>query len=78
MKWKRHCIRSEKATEYKISHSNFGSTVGKTSLVDAADIAKQFEEKGAGDTNSNNATDSTEKRKTPTWKSQWMITETTR
>ena len=51
----------KKATEYKISHSNFGSTVGKTSLVDAADIAKQFEEKGAGDTNSNNATDSTEK-----------------
>ena len=51
----------KKATEYKISHSNFGSTVGKTSLVDTADIAKQFEEKGAGDTNSNNATDSTEK-----------------
>ena len=51
----------KKATEYKISHSNFGSTVGKTSLVDAADIAKQFEEKGAGDTNSNNAIDSTEK-----------------
>ena len=51
----------KKATEYKISHSNFGSTVGKTSLVDAADIAKQFEEKGAGDTNSNNATDSAEK-----------------
>lgn len=51
----------KKATEYKISHSNFGSTVGKTSLVDAADIAKQFEEKGAGDTNSNNATDNTEK-----------------
>ena len=51
----------KKATEYRISHSNFGSTVGKTSLVDAADIAKQFEEKGAGDTNSNNATDNTEK-----------------
>ena len=51
----------KKATEYKISHSNFGSTVGKTSLVDAADIAKQFEEKGAGDTNSNNAIDNTEK-----------------
>ena len=51
----------KKATEYKISHSNFGSTVGKTSLVDVADIAKQFEEKGAGDTNSNNATDNTEK-----------------
>lgn len=51
----------KKATEYKISHSNFGSTVGKTSLVDAKDIAKQFEEKGAGDTNSNKATDNTEK-----------------
>lgn len=54
-------VNLKKATEYQISHSNFGSTVGKTSLVDAADIAKQFEDKGAGDTNSNNATDNTEK-----------------
>ena len=51
----------KKATEYQISHSNFGSTVGKTSLVDAADIAKQFEDKGADDTKSNNRTDASEK-----------------
>ena len=30
----------KKATEYQISHSSFGSTVGKTSLVDAADSSK--------------------------------------
>ena len=51
----------KKATGYQISHSNFGSTVGKTSLVDAADIARQFEDKGAGDTKSNNKTDASEK-----------------
>ena len=51
----------KKATEYQISHSSFGSTVGKTSLVDAADIARQFEDKGAGDTKSNNRTDASEK-----------------
>ena len=51
----------KKATEYQISHSSFGSTVGKTSLVDAADIAKQFEDKGADDTKSNNRTDASEK-----------------
>ena len=51
----------KKATEYQISHSSFGSTVGKTSLVDAADIARQFEDKGADDTKSNNRTDASEK-----------------
>ena len=51
----------KKATEDQISHSSFGSTVGKTSLVDAADIARQFEDKGAGDTKSNNRTDASEK-----------------
>lgn len=51
----------KKATEYQISHSSFGSTVGKTSLVDAADIARQFEDEGAGDTKSNNKTDASEK-----------------
>jgi len=50
----------KKATEYQISHSSFGSTVGKTSLVDAADIARQFEDKGADDTKSNNKTDASE------------------
>ena len=54
-------VNLKKATEYQISHSNFGSTVGKTSLVDAADIAKQFEDKGADDTKSNNRTDASEK-----------------
>ena len=54
-------VNLKKATEYQISHSSFGSTVGKTSLVDAADIAKQFEDKGADDTKSNNRTDASEK-----------------
>ena len=54
-------VNLKKATEYQISHSNFGSTVGKTSLVDAANIAKQFEDKGADDTKSNNRTDASEK-----------------
>lgn len=51
----------EKATEYQISHIYFGSADGKTALVDAKDIAKQFEDRGAGDTTGNNATDRTEK-----------------
>ena len=51
----------KKATPYQISHSKYGSVNGKTSLVDAKDIAKQFEDRGAGDTKGNNATDRTEK-----------------
>ena len=51
----------EKATEYQISHIYFGSADGKTALVDAKDIAKQFEDRGVGDTTGNNATDRTEK-----------------
>ena len=51
----------KKATPYQISHSKYGSVNGKTSLVDAKDIAKQFEDRGAGDTTGNNATDKTEK-----------------
>ena len=51
----------KKATEYQISHKKYGSVNGKTALVDAKDIAKQFEDRGAGDTTGNNATDRTEK-----------------
>ena len=51
----------KKATPYQISHSKYGSVNGKTALVDAKDIAKQFEDRGAGDTTGNNATDKTEK-----------------
>ena len=51
----------KKATPYQISHKKYGSVNGKTALVDAKDIAKQFEERGAGDTTGNNATDRTEK-----------------
>ena len=51
----------KKATPYLISHSKYGSVNGKTALVDAKDIAKQFEDRGAGDTTGNNATDKTEK-----------------
>lgn len=51
----------KKATPYKISHSKYGSVNGKTALVDAKDIAKQFEDRGASDTTGNNATDKTEK-----------------
>ena len=51
----------KKATPYQISHSKYGSVNGKTSLVDAKDIAKQFEDRGAGDTKGNNAMDKTEK-----------------
>lgn len=51
----------KKATPYQISHSKYGSVNGKTALVDAKDIAKQFEDRGAGDTTGNNATDRTEK-----------------
>ena len=51
----------KKATPYQISHSKYGSVNGKTSLVDAKNIAKQFEDRGAGDTTGNNATDRTEK-----------------
>ena len=50
----------KKATEYQISHSNFGSTVGKTSLVDAADIARQFADDG-DQTTTNRKTDKDEK-----------------
>ena len=51
----------KKATPYLISHKAYGQAVGRTSLVDAQDIAKQFEDRGAGDTTGNNATDRTEK-----------------
>ena len=51
----------KKATPYQISHRKYGSVNGKTALVDAKDIAKQFEDRGAGDTTGNNATDRTEK-----------------
>ena len=51
----------KKATEYQISHKKYGSVNGRTALVDAKDIAKQFEDRGAGDTTGNNATDRTEK-----------------
>ena len=40
----------KKATEYQISHQKYGSVIGKTALVDAMDIARQFEDKGANDT----------------------------
>ncbi len=42
----------EKGTEYKIEGDVLGSTTGKTALVDAEDIAKQFEDK-QGDTKAN-------------------------
>lgn len=42
----------EKGTEYKIEGDVLGSTTGKTALVDAEDIAKQFEDK-QGDTKTN-------------------------
>ena len=51
----------DKAAYYLISHKAYGQAVGRTSLVDAKDIAKQFEDRGAGDTKGNNATDRTEK-----------------
>lgn len=51
----------KKATPYQISHRKYGSVNGKTSLVDAKDIAKQFEDRGASDTTGNNAMDKTEK-----------------
>lgn len=51
----------KKATPYQISHKKYGSVNGKTALVDAKDIAKQFEDRGAGDTTGNNAPDRTEK-----------------
>ena len=41
-----------KGTEYKIEGDVLGSTTGKTALVDAEDIAKQFEDK-QGDTKAN-------------------------
>ena len=40
----------KKATEYQISHKKYGSVIGKTALVDAMDIARRFEDKGANDT----------------------------
>ncbi len=42
----------EKGTEYEIEGDVLGSTTGKTALVDAEDIAKQFEDK-QGDTKAN-------------------------
>ena len=40
----------KKATQYQISHKKYGSVIGKTALVDAKDIARQFEDEGANDT----------------------------
>ena len=51
----------EKAAKYQISHKDYGTATGRTSLVDAADIAKQFEDETSGNTESNNKTDETEK-----------------
>ena len=36
----------KKATPYQISHKKYGSVNGKTALVDAKDIAKQFADDG--------------------------------
>ena len=59
----------EKATEYQISHKIYGSTTATTSLVDAADIAKQFTTAGDA-TSTNSATDLTEKA----WNSKVDVT----
>ena len=49
----------KKATPYQISHSKYGSVNGKTSLVDAKDIAKQFADDG-DQTTTNGKTDKNE------------------
>ena len=59
----------EKATEYQIAHKIYGSTTATTSLVDAADIAKQFTTKDDA-TSTNSATDLTEKA----WNSKVEVT----
>ena len=53
----------EKGTEYKIDGDVLGSTTGKTALVDAEDIAKQFEDK-QGDTKTNGEKGKDERQKT--------------
>ena len=54
----------EKGTEYKIDGDVLGSTTGKTALVDAEDIAKQFEDK-QGDTKTNGEKGKDEKAENP-------------
>ena len=54
----------EKGTEYKIEGDVLGSTTGKTALVDAEDIAKQFEDK-QGDTKANGKKDKDEEAENP-------------
>lgn len=54
----------EKGTEYKIKGDVLGSTTGKTALVDAEDIAKQFEDK-QGDTKANGKKDKDEEAENP-------------
>ena len=68
----------KKATEYKISHSNFGSTVGKTSLVTQRTLRSSSKRKVQAIQTATMPQTAQKKRKTPTWKSQWMITATTR
>ncbi len=60
----------EKNTEYTIASELFGAANGKTLSVDAYEIAKAFEETNKGDTQSNNATDETEKA----WNSNVEVT----
>lgn len=50
----------DKAEYYLISHKAYGQAVGRTSLVDAEDIAKQFADDG-DQTTTNGKTDKTEK-----------------
>ena len=50
----------DKAAYYLISHKAYGQAVGRTSLVDAQDIAKQFADDG-DQTTTNGKTDKTEK-----------------
>ena len=50
----------KKATPYQISHKKYGSVNGKTALVDAKDIAKQFADDG-DQTTTNGKTDKDEK-----------------
>ena len=49
----------KKATPYQISHKAYGQAVGRTSLVDAQDIAKQFADDG-DQTTTNGKTDKNE------------------
>ena len=49
----------KKATPYQISHKKYGSVNGKTALVDAKDIAKQFADDG-DQTTTNGKTDKNE------------------